>query len=386
MSTKVRRIVWKKRLKQAASMLIYRCLLIGLPSKRPAEDDGRIAVVCLGALGDFIAFCPAARALAQQGKRLILICREKTGIQEFADRTGHFERMIELPHRFRERPKNLFRLKKIQAGTVIAAPAGRHILSDLYVLAITAHRRVLPDTLLGCSLPRLKNLVDRKADVLVPVTARNEWERCREYLNGAGYHLPILTPYELDTVQSPQDRENIVAVFPGAGGGAVKQWPVERFAWVLERLYEEKECEVFVCGTEREREVGEQLCAELPFPAKNLCGTTTIKSLLELLGRCSLVLANDSGSAHMAIACGTPTVIICGCWEYGRFYPNPTLPHHCRPVVPSLDKLNCAPCGESQPDCAKGEILPCVLSVDKETVLYAVHRVQTDGIILWEFQ
>ena len=112
-----------------------------------------------------------------------------------------------------------------------------------------------------------------------------------------------------------------------------------------------------------------RLCAMLPGYAKNLCGETSVSELVEYLQGCALVLANDSGSAHLSIACGRPTVIICGGWEYGRFYPNPRLPPNCRAVVAELGLLKCIPCNESCPVCTDRNAAACILLVEQERVL-----------------
>ena len=81
---------------------------------------------------------------------------------------------------------------------MLVMPAERHILSDLYALAITANRRILPDTMQGCSLPKLKRRADALADELVTVDARRERERNAQYLRGAGLYDGLLAPFTLD--------------------------------------------------------------------------------------------------------------------------------------------------------------------------------------------
>ena len=47
----------------------------------------------------------------------------------------------------------------------------------------------------------------------------------------------------------------------------------------------------------------------------NLTGSEHLLTLAEVMRRCSVVIANDSGLMHLAAACGTPTV--------GLFGPSP---------------------------------------------------------------
>jgi len=362
----------KRKLKHLASTLVYRLMMTGLPSSRANGKMTDIAAVCLAALGDFIVFCSVARELHERGKRLVLICRKDTGIEEFAAMTGFFEAVIPLSHQFCKRPANIRRLKRVRVHTVLVAPVERHILSDLYALAITADCRILPDTMQGCSLPVLKRAVDRRADLLVPVTERNEQRRYEQYLRGSGLCNSTIVPFVLQqNISEKGPGKRCIAVFPGAGGGRAKQWPVERFAYVASVLRREYGCEVLACGAKEERALGDRLCGLLGEGAENLCGRTDIATLAHWLQKCALVLANDSGSAHLAIAFDVPTVIVGGGWEYGRFYPNPRLPANCRAVVPQVDTLRCAPCGKSQPDCVERKAAPCLLTVEQKAVLEA---------------
>ncbi len=341
----------------------------GLPAGRAAGEQDTVAIVCLASLGDLVEACSAVQALARQGLRVKLICRQGAGMEQFAALTGLFEEVIALPHGFLSRPGNIRRLKSVHAGTVLVMPAERHILSDLYALAITADRRILPDTMQGCSLPKLKRRTDALTDELVMVDARHERERYGQYLRGAGLYEGPLAPFMLEQVKRANRRAGPIMVFPGAGGGPAKQWPVERFAAVVDTLGRGTGREVLVCGTEGERTLGEALCEKLSVPTENLCGRTDLRRLTELLFGCGLVLANDSGSAHMAMACGAPAVIVCGGWEYGRFFPDPDLPKNCRAVIAQEDALACIPCGVSRPDCVKQGAAPCVLAVSEEEVL-----------------
>ena len=366
----------RSALKRTMSALIYSCILKKMPSGRAKNSsDADIAVVCLAALGDFIVFCSVARELKRQGKKLTLICREGTQIKEFAALTGYFDHVEALPHRFRDRPRNIQYLRQISANTVLVAPVQRHILSDIYAMAISAHQRILPDTMLGCTLPKLKRKIDHMADVLLPITAVNEQERYEQYLQGAGLSNSPIMPFVFDWAKERIAPEKpCLAIFPGAGGGAAKQWPVQRFAEVASALVKEKNCAVLACGTKSEHPLGEVLCTLLHGRGTNLCGKTDLPQLIEVFRDVSVVLANDSGSAHMAIACGVSTVVVCGCWEYGRFYPNPRLPTDCRAVIVPRDALQCIPCGESRPSCKGKRSAPCVLAVETEEVLAGVRQ------------
>lgn len=368
------------RWKRSIVSLLYRFILLFV---RPRRQNGaaagcvrEITTVCMGGLGDFIVFCDAARQLYERGYDVDLICRKGSGMEEVAALANCFRNVIPLDYGYRERIFNLWRLGKIQSDVSIVCPVNRHIMTDIYVLSIQAKHRALPDTLQGCGSLWLKKLADQKAETVIPVAAVAERERYAEYLSGAGLPVTKLRPYVLPDFAPAreQKRNDRIAVFPGAEGSAAKRWPEEKYAWVLKRLNQQKHISVVVLGTGNDRKCCDRLTwllQEAGIEAENLCGRTSIPALVRLLRGCSVVLSNDSGGAHLSAACRVPTVIILGGWEYGRFYPDSSLPENCVAVLPDLSMLPCVPCGESRPAC--GSITRCVAAVKKETVLDAVH-------------
>lgn len=312
--------------KRLLSALFYGMTLrcSGRP-KTPVDKD-TVAVLSFGALGDLIVFCDAARRLKKAGKRLTLFCKTGNGTAEFARYTGLFQQVVELDLRGLHRLTALRRLRAMAFDTVFGAPLGRHILPDLCACLIQANHRYFPDTLQDCSLPRLKKRADRFADKLVPLTETLELKRYTAFFRACGLLAEEILPFRLDL--PPLERDRTLAVFPGAGGGEGKKWPADRFAEAALRLVESGAADrVALLGSSGDAAACAALYDALSgrCDVENRCGQTDIAALAELLRRCGLTLANDSGSAHLSIACGAPTVVICGMWQPGRFYPDPYL-------------------------------------------------------------
>lgn len=366
-----------KAVKKSLAVITYRTLaqLIRPWKPRHAVPPQSTAIIFLGALGDFFVFCGAAEELYKKGLRLTLICTEKSGVAGIAPRLGLFEEVIALPIGFSKRIANLRVLRNIEAELVFPAPLGRHALPDLYTMAVRARKRVLPDMTQDCISAGLKEFFDRQTDVLVPITAECELDRYTQFFCGSGILSVQIRPYKIGG--PPVEKKNRIAVFPGTSGGREKCWPAERFAWVLRHLYAERPAEILILGTAADNILGQALADFLQGiePTRNLCGKTSIPETLELLKTCQLVLANDSGGSHMAMACDVPTVVVGGHWQYGRIYPHPYLPPH-HQVVTAGSEWACH-CGESKPACRNGTgAAPCVLAVEKELVLKTAKSVR----------
>jgi len=89
-----------------------------------------------------------------------------------------------------------------------------------------------------------------------------------------------------------------------------RNWRVESYAQVADYAAERFGAQVLVTGgsTAIEQRYGRDIAALAKSRPTNLIGKTTLKQLVALLAKASVVLCPDSGPAHMATAVGTPVV------------------------------------------------------------------------------
>ena len=89
-----------------------------------------------------------------------------------------------------------------------------------------------------------------------------------------------------------------------------RNWGAEQYAQVCDYVSATYGAQVVLTGgaSNLELEYGLQIARLSRCQAVNLIGKTSLKQLLALLDRASLVLCPDSGPAHMATAVGTPVV------------------------------------------------------------------------------
>lgn len=99
-----------------------------------------------------------------------------------------------------------------------------------------------------------------------------------------------------------------VVVHPGAAFGA-KRWPVERFAAVAAALAGDGHRVVVTGGPDEAALTAEVAAAS---GGLDLAGRTTIGELLALVAGARLVIAGDTGIAHVATAFGVPSVTLFG--------------------------------------------------------------------------
>lgn len=98
-----------------------------------------------------------------------------------------------------------------------------------------------------------------------------------------------------------------VAIQPGASAEK-RQWPVEYFASVGDRICAEAGLCPVLLGASSERGLGERYQALARAPAVNAIGCTDLQTLAALLERCRLLLTNDTGTMHLAAGLGLPSL------------------------------------------------------------------------------
>jgi heptosyltransferase-2 len=105
--------------------------------------------------------------------------------------------------------------------------------------------------------------------------------------------------------------EPLAVLAPGASFGASKLWPAESFAAVGEALARAG-ARVVLSGSASERALCQRVSKALGGRALDLCGTLGLGALKGLLRRARLLVANDAGARHVAVALGVPCVLVMG--------------------------------------------------------------------------
>ncbi|GMW05328.1 MAG: hypothetical protein AMXMBFR8_01250 [Nevskiales bacterium] len=109
-----------------------------------------------------------------------------------------------------------------------------------------------------------------------------------------------------------------------------RDWRAENYAEVANRLQQQFGAKLLLTGgpTAVERAYGTAIASATCAPVTNLIGQTSLKQLLALLERASLLICPDSGPAHMATAVGTPVIGL-----YATSNRHRTGPYFCQDLV-----------------------------------------------------
>ncbi|MGM0600387.1 MAG: lipopolysaccharide heptosyltransferase II [Candidatus Rifleibacteriota bacterium] len=98
---------------------------------------------------------------------------------------------------------------------------------------------------------------------------------------------------------------------PGAAFGAAKRWPAANFAQLAHLLLKNRDLQIILTGSKKEASICNKI-KELAPETLDISGETSLIELSLLLSRAKFLVANDSGTMHLAALNQTPTVVPVG--------------------------------------------------------------------------
>ena len=173
-------------------------------------------------------------------------------------------------------------------------------------------------------------LADRWHTELIPSSPEqlSELERNAEFFSGfiKKLYLPSYPELELSCDCNIQElkRKSFYILSLGANK-KYREWPYKYYAKIAQKIHKKTGWLGLICGAENEFYLGEHIKKLCDAPLQNYTGQTTLSELTCLLAKSQILISNETGTAHIANAVGTPTVCILGGGHFGRFVPYPEL-------------------------------------------------------------
>jgi len=156
-------------------------------------------------------------------------------------------------------------------------------------------------------------------------------------------------------------KKPFIALAPGAGF-KTKQWPIEYFRSLVQKIENSNKFNVVLLGNLQEREQFRPL--EISQIVFNLAGKLSLLESAIVLNRARILVSNDSGLMHMATAVKTPVLAIFGSTvkELGFF------PYRSKSMVLENNNLWCRPCSHiGRNRCPLGH-MECLKTITPEIV------------------
>ena len=141
------------------------------------------------------------------------------------------------------------------------------------------------------------------------------------------------------------DEDLLIGIAP-AGGESwgkdawLKHWPVVKFAHLADRIIDNYGANVIILGDKQERDIANKMINIMRNKPIDLTGKTNLEEFIAIIKDLSLLITNDGGPLHIAVALGVKTVSIFGPVDEKVYGPYPPGLNH---IVIKKD-LACRPC------------------------------------------
>ncbi|WP_372965600.1 glycosyltransferase family 9 protein [Marinobacter sp.] len=128
-------------------------------------------------------------------------------------------------------------------------------------------------------------------------------------LGPPAWRIPVTAEDNLWAKTQLDPTKNKHLVITPSASNLERNWLADRYAAVADYAIS-LGFAVYLCGgpSEHEQALAEKIQEHADQPLKNLVGRSNLKQLFALLGAADLVIAPDTGPAHMATAAGTPVI------------------------------------------------------------------------------
>ena len=330
------------------------------------QPTERILALLPNWLGDAAMCTPALRALRQRFPEARLTVAGRDAVCQLIEDTPWIDELAPLPTRPGFGPMLClgWQLRPAARDLCVVFP---HSFRAALLARLTGARRRLGYDRGG----RSALLTDapppyREQGQIVPVYM------AREYLDllaglgceddDAGLELHVSAGAAAVVAESLPDDRPVVALAPGAAFGPSKCWPADRYAAVADGLMERAGAQCVLLTGPGEEETRQAVLAAAKHPLIECgAGLPGIARLKAIIARADLLIGNDSGPRHVAIAFGKPVICLMG----------PTSPRYTdspweRGEVLRVE-VDCGPC--QQPVCATDH--RCMRLIPPERVLAA---------------
>jgi ADP-heptose:LPS heptosyltransferase len=349
------------------------------PRKKPSR--GRVLVARLDDAGDVLLAGPAVRAVRADAREVVMLAGPNGSAA--AKLLPGVDRVIEWrapwidhhapPVEVDSVTELLQQVRGVDEALVLTS-FHQSALPLALLLRLAGVRRIaaISNDYPG-SLLDVRHVVDESLDV-------PEAERMLGLARAAGFELPPGDQGELAVQRPLPDITDIIGNSVGAGADAgesayvvvhpgtsapARTWPAERHRQAVRELTEDGH-QVVVTG--KERELTAYVAGNV---AVDLGGRTTLPQLAAVIDRAGVLVAGNTGPAHLAAAVGTPVVSL-----FAPVVPSVRWAPYGVPVVLLGDQQ--APCRGSRARECPVPGHPCLAQVTSEQVVKAVRELTSE--------
>jgi lipopolysaccharide heptosyltransferase I len=327
----------------------------------------KILVVKPSSLGDIIHALPTVRILRRAFPRADIVWLVNENFASILDGCPVINRIIPFARHRYNTPRGVMELARLLAALRReqfdwAIDLQCLLRSSLVTLATGARRRT------GLADGREGSTNFYNEHIKVPAPTMHAVDRYLMLPRQLGIPVDAVEfPLAPDSRGPKAGSEKLILINPGARW-STKRWPATRFSELLARLAALwPDHRLAIIGSGDERVTADAIAAGAHTPVEVLAGRTTLPQLVDLMRRAALVISNDSGPMHLAVAVGAPVIAL-----FGPTNPRLTGPYPASAHAVLRVSLPCSPCLKSE--CPDPAPMKCLTQIEVEQVVAAAER------------
>lgn len=387
---KLRRAWSLRRLRSRRPRLPQHAVLPGLGDSDGDQSDGervkRIALVRLDKIGDLVSMQPILAKVRERFPEAEIDLYVSAGLESFASMLVEGVHGIGVPWKdgeaFDAVLQKMIKATRYDLLIDLLEPEARrharltHAIPAAHKIGFDSPGRRETFTHRIPTPTRPVHLIDRTAWLLRPLGIA--------ITDDVGWRPTLPLPADAvaagrATLRQTLGEGRVVGVHVGAGW-RFKRWYPESFIEVGRALVEQHGVKIAVMAGPGEAALAEQVAQGIGEAAAVL--QPTLEELPGLCAACDLVLVNDSGPMHVAVAAGVATVVAWGPGDRTLFEPR----GEAGQVRVVADQPRCANCpqeveAERCPMGYRYDAVPCLQGVTVEAVLAACGAMLSDAAI-----
>jgi len=219
---------------------------------------------------------------------------------------------------------------------------------------------------------------------LIPASVQmmTELERNAEFFQGLSdkphkIFYPKLELPQIVTSSNWENREYYV-LFPGVSA-ALRQWPIESFAEIADRIYDATGLNGILDGAPNEKLLSKSI-QDLAKAPLDWAGTR-LAELPTLLKYAKFVVSCETSAVYISAAVQTPVICVLGGAYFGRFLPYPELSGQEIYLKTASYPMSCFGCNaKCVYSLKKDEPAPCVSNISVDAVWKEVEKIIENGV------
>ena len=122
------------------------------------------------------------------------------------------------------------------------------------------------------------------------------------------FYIPTDAEIRVDQLLKEKNIPEQYIVIHSGSGGSARDWPLEKFSLLADKIYSDLKITVVLTGTSGEKIVVDRVVQNCISNPIRVDGELNIKELGHLLKKSSVMIANSTGPLHLAVAVGTNIV------------------------------------------------------------------------------